>query len=193
MKKIGLFGGTFDPVHIGHVSIAKAFLNSGQIDELWILLTPFPPHKKKQKHAHYTLRFNMLQLAFEEIKSVSIITIENELPEPSYTYQSIAHLKALYPEYNFVFCMGEDSLANFSTWKHYNRILDQVKLLVARRPGESHFSVEKHILLKTIFVDHEPVEVASSEIRELIDNEEDVKRFLPLNVYELIEKEGLYR
>ncbi len=192
MKKIGLFGGTFDPVHIGHVSIAKAFLNSGQIDELWILLTPFPPHKKKQKHVPYALRFNMLQLAFNKLKDISILTIENELPEPSYTYQSIAHLKALYPEHNFVFCMGEDSLAKFSTWKHYKRILDQVKLLVARRPGENHFSVENHILSKTIFVDHEPVEAASSKIRELIENGEDVRRFLPLNVYELIKKEDLY-
>ena len=143
MKKIGLFGGTFDPVHIGHISIAKAFLGSGQIDDLWVLLTPFPPHKKKLKYVPYELRLKMLQGAFKHIKKASIHTIENELPAPSYTYQSIAYLKDLYPDHTFMLCIGADSLSNFNSWKYHDRILKQVKLLVADRPGENHFSIEK--------------------------------------------------
>lgn len=79
-KQIGLFGGTFDPVHAGHLALAKSFLNSGFIDELWIILTPFPPHKKEFSPSNYSHRLDMLEYVFKSMAHVKILTIENELP-----------------------------------------------------------------------------------------------------------------
>ncbi len=192
MKKIGLFGGTFDPVHNGHVSIAYSFLNSGIIDELWILLTPNPPHKKDEEQVNYATRLSMLEKAFKDV-GVSILTIENNLPKPSYTFQTIRHLKKEHPGHSFYFCMGEDSLAQFDTWKFYNEILEEANLLVAKRPGNNHKKVSPEILLQTTFVTHQPIPIASSEIRTALAKGENVNELLPQEVLELIVKEHLYQ
>ena len=192
MKKIGLFGGTFDPVHLGHVKIAESFLRSSAIEELWVLLTPFPPHKFEKDHAVYTQRFKMLTKAFEDI-SCKISTIENELPKPSFTYRTIQYLKAKHPNHQFYFCMGEDSLQKFDQWKHYEDILAEADLLGARRPNADHSSVKKIILSQTLFVEHEPVQISSTEVKENISNLDFLKEALPKNVLSFIDKNKLYR
>lgn len=192
-KRIGLFGGTFDPVHKGHESIADSFINSGLIDKLWVLLTPFPPHKQDDNHASYDHRCLMLEKVFQGKSGISISTIENSLSKPSYSVQTIRHLKEKYPDYQFFFCMGEDSLAKFHSWKYYEEILEECGLLVARRPGESHESVEEKILRKTHFVDHEPLDIASSDIKSAILEGKEVQQLLHPAVYSIIEKEQLYR
>jgi len=192
LKKIGLFGGTFDPVHIGHIEIADSFINSGCIDELWILLTPFPPHKLEKKHVSYDTRFQMLKLAFKEF-DCKILSVEKDLPKPSYTYRTIQALKKDHPDNIFYFCLGEDSLSKFHTWKHYEKILEEAELLVAKRPNSDHKSVDGIILSKTIFVDHHPIDISSSTIKENINDKEFLKSNLPNSVYSVIEKENLYR
>lgn len=190
--RIGLFGGTFDPVHRGHVSIAESFLNSGFIDELWILLTPFPPHKQGNGHTLYELRHEMLKAAFVDIESVQILTVENELPKPSYTINTIRYLKAVYPKKEFHFCMGEDSLTGFHTWKFHEEILEEATLLVADRPEYDRTLVAEYILNKTTFVTHEPLSISSSEIKERIRNKESIETFVPEEVLKVITSEKLY-
>jgi len=193
LTKIGLLGGTFNPVHNGHLSIAKSFLNSGKIDQLWILLTPFPPHKIEEKHVSYLNRLKMLRSAFTNMH-VRILTIENKLPIPSYTYRTIQYLKKeSTPDARFFFCMGEDSLEKFSTWKHYDLILNEADLLVAKRPDTSHEEVSKEILDKTVFVDHHPIDISSTEIRERIKEKDFIEKVLPDDVISLISKENLYQ
>lgn len=192
MNKIGLFGGTFDPVHKGHVSIARSFIESNCIDELWILLTPFPPHKSKKDHVSYNTRFKMLREAFSDI-DCKILTIENELPKPSFTYRTIQALKEQYSDSRFFFCMGEDSLSQFHKWKHFEKILEEADLLVARRPNTDHENVQELILKQTIFVDHKPIEISSSEIKERISDTDFINNNLPKGVISIIEKENLYR
>lgn len=192
MKKIGLLGGTFDPVHNGHVEIARSFIESECIDELWILLTPFPPHKIEHKHVPYHTRYIMLKEAFQDL-DCTILTIENDLPKPSYTYRTIQVLKENHPGYQFYFCMGEDSLSQFHTWKHYDDILKEADLLVAKRPSSNHENVESSILKKTIFVNHTPIEISSSEIRSRINDNQFIKKNLDPNIISIIEKEDLYR
>ncbi len=192
-QRIGLFGGTFDPVHNGHVSIASSFLKSGFIDELWILLTPNPPHKLNNNTASYAMRLKMLQAAFSESKSVRISTIENELPRPSYTVHTIRYLKEKHPEKHFKYCMGEDSLAEFHTWKHYKEIIKECRLLVAKRPGVSHLHVAEDILKQTDFVEHRPLAISSTQIRQRIAKRKSVQELLPNIVLNIIEKEQLYR
>ncbi len=191
--KVGLFGGTFDPVHNGHISIAEAFLESGFIDELWVLLTPYPPHKQENDKSSYSIRLRMLKSAFDGLDKVTISTIENELQKPSYTVQTVRHLKQEYPETQFYFCMGEDSLSKFHTWKYYDEILDECQLLVAKRPGVSHQSVDDEILEHTHFVEHTPVDISSSTIKQRIKEKASIKEFLPKKVLAIIEKNQLYR
>ena len=192
MKKVGLLGGTFDPVHNGHIEIAKSFIGSGYIDELWILLTPFPPHKINKKHVSYEKRLLMLKYAFND-HGFKILSIEKDLPKPSYTYRTIKALKKDNPDCEFFFCLGEDSLSKFHTWKHFDKILDEAELLVAKRPNFDHNSVQNNILKKTTFVEHQPIDISSSSIKSNIDDESYLKSYLPGSVHSVIEKENLYR
>lgn len=190
--RIGLFGGTFDPVHKGHVSIARSFLNSGFIDQLWVLLTPYPPHKEEVQQTDYDIRLRMVKAAFEGIDHVSILTIENELPKPSYSIQTIRHLKSIHPDLSFQLCIGEDSLKNFHKWKDYELILKECELLVAQRPGVQIDNVNKKILQSTHFIEHAPFDISSTEIKERIKKGHKQLQGIPDKVLKIIEKEHLY-
>ncbi|MGN8226544.1 nicotinate (nicotinamide) nucleotide adenylyltransferase [Gracilimonas sp. BCB1] len=190
--RIGLFGGTFDPVHNGHLSIAKSFIQSDLIDELWVLLTPYPPHKSSGFQTAYDIRLEMLKKAFWDQNNVSIKTIENELPKPSYSVQTIRYLKKHHPDNTYYYCMGEDSLSQFHSWKFYQEILQECELLVAQRPGETHKDVEKKILKRTHFVNHTPLDISSSQIRENIAAGKSIIVQVPEEVIKVIEKEQLY-
>lgn len=191
-RRVGLFGGTFDPVHKGHLSIAKSFLDSGMIDELWVLLTPYPPHKQEKNPTDYQTRLKMLEAAFSDMGKVKINTIENSLPKPSYSVQTIRHLKSEHPDKTFLYCMGEDSLAKFHTWKFYDEILEECELLVAQRPGVSHEGTQEKILAHTHFVSHTPLDISSSDIRNGASNKESVREMVPEQVALIIENEQLY-
>lgn len=187
-----MLGGTFDPVHNGHLKIAQSFIDSGCINELWILLTPFPPHKQEKDHVPYNIRLTMLEKAFSN-SDCKVLSIENTLPKPSFTFRTIQFLKQQHTDYEFYFCMGEDSLAQFHTWKHHDKILREANLLVAKRPNSDHENVDNSILKQTIFVDHEAIEISSSEIKERIHESDFIKKNLPNSVVSIIEKENLYR
>ncbi len=190
---IGLFGGTFDPVHNGHLSIADAFVQSGFIDELWVLLTPDPPHKTQKVHAPFIYRERMLEQAFEGLSSVSISTIENILPRPTYTIQTLEYITRNHPGHRYSLCIGEDSLVHFSEWYRYREILDYCDLIVARRPGFDAGNIDDRIKKHVQFVDHEPVDISSSEIRSMVQKGEDVTEYLPEAVIEIIQNNGLYQ
>ena len=192
-KRVGLFGGMFDPVHNGHISIARSFLNSNKIDELWVLLTPFPPHKEGINHAYYYIRQEMLMTGFAGFQNLEILTIEHELPKPSYSFYTIQYLKEQYPDFDFFCCIGGDNLSKFHTWKFYDKILEEVGLLVTIRPRIDHSSIEKDVLKKTTFVDHEPIEVASSLIKDLVQSGQSINDLVPEAVIEIIDREKLYR
>ncbi len=192
MKKVGLFGGTFNPVHNGHVAIAKSFLNSGFIDELWVLLTPDPPHKDDQNFVVYNLRKKMLEEAFKDLDAM-VLTVEDELPKPSYTYQTITHLKNKYPTYIFYYCIGEDSLDNFHTWKEYMRILASVTLLVAKRSSGNSSQTDTEILDKAVFIPHKEIHISSSDIRKRLLNDQEINHLVPIEVLEVIKKYKLYK
>lgn len=191
-RQIGLFGGTFDPLHNGHVSIAGSFLESGFIDELWVLLTPYPPHKQQKNQTSYNIRLRMLKEIFEDVPGISINTIENSLPKPSYSVRTVRYFKKKYPEDTFFFCMGEDSLAGFNTWKYYTEILKECELLVARRPEITPKDVESQILNRTHFVDHTQLNISSSGVREEVRAGKSIQESVPDKVAKIIEKEQLY-
>lgn len=189
-KRIGIFGGSFDPVHNGHVQIARYFLNSGLIRKLLILLSPSPPHKKSTDQTDFSHRYEMLKLAFRETEKVEISDLEKNLPSPSYTLQTIEHLQSKYPNDLFYLCLGEDSLRDFHKWHKYQEILEKVDLIVAKRPGIDSSDVDPEIFENVIFIDHKPVPVSSTSIRKENRGE---RRDLPPAVADYIEKYKLYQ
>ncbi|MBO6793396.1 MAG: nicotinate (nicotinamide) nucleotide adenylyltransferase [Balneolaceae bacterium] len=191
--RIGLLGGTFDPVHNGHVSIFRSFLNSDFIDELWILLTPDPPHKQGRNHSSYADRLNMLHLAVADIGNISVSTIENELPKPSFTIQTLRALKEKYSNKNFHYCIGGDSLSSFHLWKDYTSILQEVDLLVAERPDFNHSKISEDILKHTVTISHEPIRVSSTDIRERIKLGNSISDLVPQGVEDYILTKRLYQ
>lgn len=157
---------------------------------MWVLLTPDPPHKTDQIKTDFEHRYNMLKLAFQESDHTKISDLENELPKPSYTLQTIHHLKAKHPSYTFFLCLGEDSLQAFHKWHKYDEILEECTLLVVDRPGSDHTGVESEILEKTIFVDHMPMNISSTEIRQAPDSSTVMN--VPDDVLNYIQKHNLY-
>lgn len=176
-------------MHCGHVRIANSFLQSGLIEELLVILSPYPPHKQNREQADFSHRFEMLKLAFEDMDDVIISDLEQNLDKPSYTLQTIDYLQNENPDTLYFLCLGEDSLQHFNEWHKYREILIRVDLLVAERPGFDNAKVDPEILEHAIFVEHEPYSISSTSIREAGGN---FKEDLPDAVAAYIEKHNLY-
>ncbi len=195
-KRTGIFGGSFDPVHTGHISLARSFLSSGLIQRLLILLTPDPPHKKAENKTDYEDRLAMLRIAFQNFEKIEISTLERQLPSPSYTLQTIEYLQQTNPDTLFYLCIGEDSLVQFHEWYKYKEILKRVDLIVAERPGYDWKSAFDEIRESAILIDHQPVDVSSTEVREEMQknsSESIEKNRLPEGVQRYIEEKELYQ
>ncbi|MCW9706313.1 nicotinate (nicotinamide) nucleotide adenylyltransferase [Fodinibius salsisoli] len=192
-KAVGLLGGSFDPVHLGHLSIAKSFLESDGISELWVLLTPAAPHKEGQQLTSYELRMEMLHRTFDEIKGIKVTDIESRLSPPYYTVRTLRYLTRQYPDQPFFWCIGEDSLADFESWHKWQEILDLCNLLVARRPASETGALNAKIKNHAYFVDHQPVDISSTQIRSLVQEGKSISNFVPPSVAEFIAQHKLYQ
>lgn len=189
-QRIGILGGSFDPVHNGHLRIAESFLKSGLIETLLVIPSPNPPHKTTL-HVDFNNRLEMLRLAFLNWDSVEISELEAHLPAPAYSIQTIEYLQQKNPDNIYYLCLGEDSLTYFHTWHRYREIIQKVTLLIAERPGFESSSVDQELLENSIFVDHEPYELSSTEIRKAkIDSNE--LNWIPEPVWKYIEDHNLY-
>ncbi len=186
-KRIGILGGTFDPVHYGHIEIVESFLRSNLLDEIHILVAPDPPHKLSRTITPFRHRFEMARIAFSDYLDAIVSDLEDRLPKPSYTVQTIEYIMQQYPDDIFYLCMGEDNIQIFDDWHKSREILDLVTLIVAERPGFDSTGVSPEILERTIFVDHEPVDMSSSDFRNL-----ERKEMIPEKVLEYIHTHQLY-
>jgi nicotinate-nucleotide adenylyltransferase len=191
-NRVGVLGGTFDPVHNGHLTIAHAFLNSGYIDELWIMPAPDPPHKKNQNVTPYEIRKELLTIAFHNIPNIHISDFENNLESPSYTLRTIRALKKRYPQKHFILCLGSDSLVQLDTWYHYEELINESEFLIAYRPGYDISDLPKLFQNKCSFVEHDPIDISSTELKNKIRKEESVVGLLPVNVLKRIRELDLY-
>lgn len=192
-SRIGIFGGTFDPVHHGHLKIAESFLASNLLDELLVLPTPVPPHKKRISQTPFIHRFVMLRLAFRDFPDVTVSDLENQLETPSYTLRTIQYLQQTYERNRYFLCMGEDSLASFHKWWKYQQIIKQVPLIVAARPGAEGINQSTEILDRAILIDHEEMELSSTTIRQKASEGVAISSdYVPEAVAEYISKHELY-
>lgn len=169
--KTGLLSGSFNPVHIGHIEIARSFIESQEIDELWVYPTPVSPFKSGDKSSDllpYTQRFELLRTAFERLSHPGILvkSIEDKLDPPYYTVRTIRHLFNQYQGREFYLCIGGDSLSQFTQWHKYEEILSMARLLVAKRPGVEYEQSDINEISDSVtYIDHEPVEASSTQIR----------------------------
>lgn len=193
-SRIGIFGGTFDPVHRGHLKIADSFLASNLLDEILVLPTPVPPHKDIENRTSFVHRFEMLRIAFQNISEITVSDLENSLESPSYTLRTIRHLQERHTGNKYFLCIGEDSLATFHEWWKYEEILELAPLIVAARPGAEGINQSNKVLDRAIFIDHEELDLSSTDIREKIREAGTIPTdFLPEEVAEYISKHELYQ
>jgi nicotinate-nucleotide adenylyltransferase len=191
-RGIGLLGGSFDPVHKGHLEIIQSFLDSGYINLLYVILSPNPPHKENRDLTDFKHRYKMLQDAMVGFENLSVSTIEKELPKPSYTINTISHFNDEFPNDKLYLCIGEDSYVEFTGWYKWEEILKMCKLLVASRPEAKKNNLPEKLRESACFIEHEAIDISSSEIREKIRMGDDVKDLLPDSVWSYIKKHRLY-
>jgi nicotinate-nucleotide adenylyltransferase len=134
----------------------------------------------------------MLEAAFRPLDAVEIKDIENRLPRPSYTIQTLEYLSEKYSDNKFYLCMGEDSISDFKQWKDWEKIIDFCELLVARRPSAQTLDLDPEIAEHTHFIDHQPVDISSTDIRDQIAEGKDISALVPEQVQDIIEKANLY-
>lgn len=192
-EAVGLLGGSFDPVHNGHTAIAQSFLNSGYISSLCVLVAPKPPHKKDNSLTSYPKRMEMLRRVFSDWDDVCLSDLEQNLPTPSYTVQTLEYLANEYPDTMFYWCVGGDSAQNFTSWHRWQDILDYCELLVAQRPTTESLALDPQVAQKAHIVDHEPLDISSTKVRNEVAKGNDISSLVTPAVLDFIKSENLYK
>ena len=193
MKKVGLYFGTFNPFHIGHLIIANHLAEHTSLDEVWLVITPLSPFKKKKNLLDNHHRLEMVYRATETYDKLKPCDVEFKLPEPNYTSKTLAELKDKYPEIDFALIMGEDNLANFHKWKNYNTILEHHKIYVCPRPSSIELPEQFQDHPKIITTDTPIMEISSTLIRKMISSDKNAKPLLQHKVWEYIDEMNFYR
>ena len=190
MKKIGIYSGSFNPIHHGHVMLANYLVEFSDLDELWFVVSPQNPLKKKEDLLDDDERLKMVQLAVGDDPRFCVSDIEMHLPTPSYTINTLAALSEQYPDCQFVFICGMDSLQNFRNWREYQKILDNYELLVFPREGYDGGDLVDYpsvSILKTPIL-----EISSSFIRQCIKEGRDVRHFMPEKAFNYLMQNRFY-
>ena len=190
MTKTGLFFGSFNPVHIGHMAIANYMVEFSDIDELWFVVSPQNPMKEKKTLLEDYDRLELTRLAVGDDERFHVSDIEFGMPTPSYTIDTLTYLKEKQPYREFCIIMGADGLKNFHKWKNAAFLADNYHRLVYPRPGISKEDILCH--KNTTLVDAPMMEISSSFIRKAIRNEKDIRHFLPEKSYKYIKDKHFY-
>jgi len=188
--KVGLFFGSFNPIHIGHLAIANYMLEFTDLEELWLIVSPQNPFKKRKSLINEYDRLKMVELAIENDSRIIASDIEFRLPKPSYTIDTLTYLSERNSSNEFILLIGSDNLEFFHKWKNYEEILKQYQLFVYPRPdsGLGQYASNEKIKL----VNAPLIEISSSFIRESIKLGKNIHHFLPAKVYDYIRNNHLY-
>lgn len=187
---IGLYFGSFNPVHTGHLIIANHILNNTDIQRLWFVVSPQNPFKVDSSLLNKYNRLRLLQLATEDDNRIKISDIEFNLPTPSYTAVTLAHLQEKHPDYHFSIIMGSDSFQNLHKWKNVEYILNNYSIIVYKRPG---FEVVNTINAKLTIAEAPLLDISATQIRKLIKEGKSIRYLVPEKVKEEIETSGYYK
>ncbi len=190
--KIGLYFGTFNPIHVGHLIIANHFVEFSDLDEVWLVVTPHNPHKQKSTLLNDYHRLEMVRLATEDYPKLKPSNIEFKLPQPNYTIDTLVYLEEKYPQHSFSLIMGEDNLNSFHKWKNYEVILERYYIYVYPRVTAN--SIENQLINhpKVHKIDAPVIEISSTFIRSAIKEKKNIRPLLPEKVWQYIDRELFY-
>ena len=200
MKKIGLYFGTFNPIHVGHLIISNYMTGYTNLDEVWLVVSPLNPLKKKESLLEDYHRLNLVRIAVEKNSKLKASDDEFNLPKPSYTINTLVYLKEKYPSYEFNLIMGEDNLRSFKKWKNHEKILQSHNLYVYPRVlteqekkediTETIITIKHHNIVRC----EAPVmKISSSFIRKAIVENKDVRYLLTPEVFKYVDEMGFYK
>lgn len=188
--KIGLYFGSFNPVHVAHLIIANHILNETDIERIWFVISPQNPFKTENSLLNEYHRLHLVSLAIENDIRIKASDIEFGLPKPSYTTTTLTYLKEKNPENEFSIIMGSDSFQNLNKWKNYEIITRDYDVYVYRRPG---FEIENNLNAKLHIVEAPLLQLSATQIRKNIKEGKSIRYLVPENVREEIEKGGYYK
>ncbi len=193
MKNIGLYFGTFNPIHIGHLIIANHMVENSNLDEIWMVVTPHNPFKKKSSLLDNHHRLEMVYKATETYEKIKPSDIEFNLPQPNYTVHTLAHISEKHPSYNFNLIMGEDNLKSLHKWKNYEAILEHHNVYVYPRisKGSVETQFDKHPKIHP--VEAPIVEISSTMIRNGIKEDKNMRPLLSNAVWKYIDEMNFYK
>lgn len=194
MKKVGLFFGSFNPIHIGHLILANYILENSDMEELWFVVSPHNPFKEKKSLLSDHNRLDMVQLALKNYPKMRASNVEFALPKPSYTIDTLTYLRERYPDYSFALIMGEDNLENLGKWKNAETLVKNHHIIVYPRVftrSESPDEFQRH---ENISLVKAPViEISATEIRAMIKVGKNVRPMLPPEVFEYLDGSAFYK
>ena len=198
MKKIGLFFGSFNPIHIGHLILANYILEHSDMQELWFVVSPQNPFKEKKSLLNDHNRLDMVQLAIKNYQKMRASNVEFSLPTPSYTIDTLTYLHEKHPDYSFSLIMGEDNLGSLHKWKNYELLLQNYQVIVYPRIfGEDISSSPNVTQLKNHHnihkIDAPIIELSATEIRDMIKSGKNVRPMLPPEVFEYLDGSSFYK
>jgi nicotinate-nucleotide adenylyltransferase len=188
--KIGLYFGSFNPIHVAHLIIANHVLNVTDIEKVWFVVSPQNPLKSSNNLLNEYHRLQLVRLATEDDIRMKAVDIEFGLPKPSYTANTLAWLVEKYPEHDFNIIMGSDSFQNLDKWKNYETIIRNYSLLIYKRPG---FEIDNGINAQIEILEAPLLQISATHIREYIQEGKSVRYMVPDKVLEEIEKGGYYK
>jgi len=189
--KVGLFFGSFNPIHVGHLIIAQGALNETDLDRVWFVISPQNPLKDKKTLISEYDRLRMVEYAIGENIDLMASNVEFTLPKPSYTIDTLRHLKTVHPEYSFSLIMGEDNIDTLHKWKDYDILLRDYPIYCHPRMGTDNASMRAHYPQVTYF-NLSLLDISATRVRQMIQQGKSVRYMVPDQVFEYIQKQGLY-
>lgn len=194
MKKVGLFFGSFNPIHIGHLILANYILENSDMDELWFVVSPQNPFKDKKSLLKDHNRMDMVQLAVKNYPKMRASNVEFSLPVPSYTIDTLTYLHEKYPGYSFSLIMGEDNLENLHKWKNSEVLIKNHHIIVYPRVSNGEKKDPEYLKHENISLIKAPViEISATEIRKMIKEGKNVRPMLPPEVFEYLDGSNFYK
>jgi nicotinate-nucleotide adenylyltransferase len=190
-RQIGLFFGSFNPIHTGHLIIAEYMATMTDLDQIWFVVSPHNPLKVRSTLANDFDRLHMVQLAIDDNSKLRASNIEFSLPKPSYTIDTMAYLHEKYPEHQFSLLMGSDNLESIHKWKNYELLLERYTIHVYKRPGTENIPIPSKSNVK---IHNVPLlDISSTYIRQQIAEGHSIRYLVPESVYEYLDGSRLYR
>lgn len=189
--KVGLFFGSFNPVHLGHLIIANVMAENTDLKKVWFVVSPHNPHKSSNSLLHEFDRYDMVKASIADNYKLEVSDVEFHLPRPSYTIDTLTHLHEKHPSKEFKVIIGEDNLTNFQMWKNHNEILEQYGLYVYPRPQVTNSELIRHPNVKV--VEAPLLDISATYIRQCVKDNKSIRYLVPDPVEQMIRQRQFYK